>query len=53
MHAHVTQFFTKYLLDFWLRSESMDLWKITPDFYNNFSDFAWGTFRRPPPSRRY
>ena len=27
-----SQFFTKYFLDFWLRSESIDLWKITPDF---------------------
>ena len=32
--------FSKYFLDFWLRSESIDLWKITPDFYNNFSDFG-------------
>ena len=41
--------FPKYVLDFWLRSESIDLWKIRPDFYNNFSDFVGGgTFRRPP-----
>ena len=35
-------FFTKYFLDFCLRSESIDLWKIKPDFYNNFSDFGGG-----------
>ena len=51
-------FFTvsiKYLLDFLLRSEIIYLWKITPDFYNNFSDFGGGgaaTFQRSPP-RRY
>ena len=39
--------FTKYFLDFWLRSESIDLWKITPDFYNNLSDFGGGVL---PPS---
>ena len=44
-----SQFFTKYFLDFWLRSQSIDLWKITPDFYNNLSDFGGGTFRRSPP----
>ena len=45
-----SQFFTKYFLDSWLRSESIDLWKITPDFYNNFSGFGGGgTFRRSPP----
>ena len=47
--------FTKYLLDFWLRSDSDSdsLWKITPDFYNNFP-ISVGTFRRSPsPSRRY
>ena len=45
-----SQILTKYFLDFWLRSESIDLWKITPDFYNNFSDFGRrGTFRRSPP----
>ena len=40
--------FTKYFLDFWLLSESIYLWKIRPDFYNNFSDFGGGV-RRPPP----
>ena len=46
-----SQFFTKYFLDFWLRSESIDLWKIIPDFYNNFSDFGGGVERSgvPPP----
>ena len=44
-----SQFFTKYFSDFWLRSESIDLWKITPDFYNNLSYFEGGTFRRSPP----
>ena len=48
-----SQFFTKYFLDFCLLSESIYLWKITPDFYNNFSDFGGGAFRRPAPSRRY
>ena len=49
-----SQFYTKYLLDFWLLSESIDLWKITPDFYNNFSDFGGGDVPAfPPPSRRY
>ena len=38
----VSQFFTKYFLDFWLRSESIDLRKITPVFYNHFSDLGWG-----------
>ena len=29
--------------------EHIYLWKITPDFYNNFSYFwGWGTFRRSP-----
>ena len=36
-------------LDFWLRSESIDLWKITPDFYSNLSDFGGGRSGRPPP----
>ena len=41
-------------MDFWLLSESIDLWKITPDFYNNFSDFGGrGRSGVPPPSRRY
>ena len=44
-----SQFFTKYFLDFLLRSESIYLWKITPDFYNKLSDFGGGTFRRSPP----
>ena len=35
-----SQFFTKYVLDFWLPSESIYLWNITPDFYNNCSDFC-------------
>ena len=35
-------FFTKYFWDFWLLSESIYPWKITPDFYNNFSDFGGG-----------
>ena len=34
--------FTKYFLDFCLLTESIYLWKITPDFYNNFSDFGGG-----------
>ena len=34
--------FTKYFVDFCLLSESIYLWKITPDFYNNFSDFGGG-----------
>ena len=34
-------FFTKYFLDFCL-SDSLDRWKITPDLYNNFSDFGRG-----------
>ena len=44
-----SQFFTKYFLDFWLRSESINLWKITPDFYNYVSYFErGGAFLRPP-----
>ena len=43
-----SQFFTKYFLDFWLRSESIYLWKIMPDFYNNFSDFGGGRSGVPP-----
>ena len=42
-----SQFFPKYFLDFWLRSESIDLWKITSDFYNNFSDFGGGSSPLP------
>ena len=44
-------FVTKYFLDFWLRSESIDVWKITLDLYNTFFRFRGGTFRRssPPP----
>ena len=42
-------FVTKYFLDFWLPSESIDLWKITPDFYNNFSDFGEGERSGVPP----
>ena len=34
--------FTRYFLDFLLLSESIYLWKIRPDFYNNFSDFGGG-----------
>ena len=53
-----SQFFTKYFLDFWLRSESIDLWKITQDFYNNFSDFGGGGGERsgvpsPPDATEY
>ena len=45
-----SQFSTKYFFAFCLLSESIYLWKITPDFYNNISDFGvGGTFRRPPP----
>ena len=33
-------FLTKYFLDFWLLSKSIYLWKITPDFSNNFSDLG-------------
>ena len=45
--------FTKYFLAFWLRSESIDLWKIIPDFYNNFPDFGGGNVPAfSPPSRR-
>ena len=35
-------FLTKYLLHFWLLSESIYPWKIIPDFYNNFSYFGKG-----------
>ena len=41
--------FTKYFLDFWFRTENIDLWKITPDFYNNISDFGGGSSVVPPP----
>ena len=43
-------FFTKYFFDFWLLSQSIYLWKIKPDFYNNFSDFevGWGSFQMFP-----
>ena len=34
-------------MDLWFHFENLDLWKITPDFYNNFSDFGGGS---PPPS---
>ena len=46
-----SQFLTKYFLDFWLRSESIYIWKIRPDFYNNFPDFGGGgrSGVRPPP----
>ena len=44
-----SQFLTKYFLDFWLRSESIDIWKITPDFYNNFSYFGGGDVPAFPP----
>ena len=43
-----SQSFTKYFLDFWLRSESIDLWKITPDLYNNFSDSGGGDVKAFP-----
>ena len=36
-----SQFYTIYFLDFWLRSETIDIWKITLDFYNNFYDLGW------------
>ena len=49
-----SQFFRNIFLDFWLRSESIDLWKITPDFFNIFLRFrGGGTFRRSHSSRRY
>ena len=41
------QYFTKYFWDFWLRSESIDLWKITPDFYNNLSHFGGNVAASP------
>ena len=41
--------FTKFFFDFWLRSECIDLWKITPDFYNTFSDFGGGDVPASPP----
>ena len=44
-----SQFFIKYFLDFRLRSEGLDIWKITPDFYNNFSDFRGGVNVPAPP----
>ena len=46
-------FFTKYFLDFWLLSQSLYLSKITPDFYNNFSDFGGGGRSGAPHPRRY
>ena len=36
------QSFTKYFLEFCILSESIYPWKITSDFYNNFSDFVGG-----------
>ena len=39
MENWLIHIFSKYFLDFWLLSESIYLWKITPDFYNNFSYF--------------
>ena len=36
------QFLTKCFLDFCLFFESIYIWKITPAFYNNFSDFRGG-----------
>ena len=39
-------------MDVWFRSESIDLCKITPDFYNNFSDFGGGERSGVPPSSR-
>ena len=42
--------FTKYLLDFWLRSESVDLWKIHQISTTIFPiSGGGGTFRRSPP----
>ena len=41
-----SQFFTKYFLEFCLLSESIDPWKITPDFTTNFPiSGGGGTFR--------
>ena len=37
-----SQFSTTYFFDFWRRSEGIDLWKIIPVFYNNFSDWGGG-----------
>ena len=44
-----SQICNKFFFDFCLISESIHPWKITPVFYNNFSDFGgvW-TFRRFP-----
>ena len=44
-----SQFSTKYFLEFWLRSESIYLWQITSDFYNNFSYFGGGGVPASPP----
>ena len=42
LHGKLTflTFFTNIFLDFLLLSQSIYLGKITPDFYNNFSDFG-------------
>ena len=39
-------FFTESFLDFRLFSESLYICKISPDFYNNYSDFGRGTVLR-------
>ena len=37
-------------MDFCLHCESIDHWKITPKFYNNFSDFFFGGGASPLPT---
>ena len=50
-----SQIFTKYFLECCLMSDSIYPWKITLDFYNNFSDFggSGGSSDVPVYSRRY
>ena len=47
-----SELFTKSFFYFWLRSESIDVSKIKPVFYNKFPDFGGGggvPSSRPPP----
>ena len=41
--------FSKYFLDFCIHSESIYLWKIRADFYNNSSDLRGNVPTLPPP----
>ena len=46
---YIFHMFSKYFLDFWLRSESIYPWKITPDFYTIFPISGGGGRSGIPP----